>query len=270
MQIVGSARDLAAAARERLSSLKAQAEEAARVSRLWEDLLTYLERGWPLHVLAQLNKAAPLLMNLRSDGHPAIPAIEDAYRAARREGDALLKGYPAILFEACQSAQLPLDGDSRHPRYSFRERFFILEVDEQRKVARLSDREGKLSDFPADVGAVVQAVQRAEKRVFGRPFDGGKLLKLLRRQYLAILRKSKQPDGSAIPIRHITRRLGRNLKGFRTDEFLVDISRLLERGPLELDGCRLDLQQTKDTEQGMLLLGRAGLGYVGFVVFRKE
>ena len=61
----------------------------------------------------------------------------------------------------------------------------------------------------------------------------------------------------------------KNVKGFRTDEFLVDLSRLAQDGPFEIDGRRLDLQQTKDTNQGMLLHGAAGRGYVGFIVFKE-
>jgi hypothetical protein len=40
----------------------------------------------------------------------------------------------------------------------------------------------------------------------------------------------KQRDGASIPIRMITRRLGKNVRGFRTDEFLVDLSRLADQG----------------------------------------
>ena len=72
-----------------------------------------------------------------------------------------------------------------------------------------------------------------------------------------------------MPIRRITHRLGKNEKGFHTDEFLVDLSRLAEEGPLQVDDVKVDLQQTKDTTQGMLLHGVASSGYVGFIVFRK-
>ena len=129
--------------------------------------------------------------------------------------------------------------------------------------------EGKLAEFPADVGAAWEMFQKHDTRIFARKFNGKQFLKKLRRHYLAIIKQEKVKDGSPVPIRHITRRLGKNEKGFRTDEFVVDLWYLVDNGPLEIDGVRLDLQQTKDTRQGILLPGSAGRGYIGFIVFRR-
>jgi hypothetical protein len=63
--------------------------------------------------------------------------------------------------------------------------------------------------------------------------------------------------------------MAENTKGLRSDEFLVDLSQLAQDGPFEIGGRKLDLQQTKDTNQGMLLHGAAGRGYVGYIVFKE-
>lgn len=268
-QVLDSARDLLASAKQHARTLKADAEEAARIEKVWDDFLRFSSRGWPLHVLNLLERESPLLKKMRGDNDGAVRALEDAYRIAKEQAEAIQRRYPGYLEDAFRAAKLPLDSDSRHPRYSLERKFFQLEIDDQRRMARLSDHEGRLAEFPADVGAVVETVQRERNRIFERPFDGRKFLKQLRAQYLAIVKKEKQSDGASIPIRHITRRLGKNAKGFRSDEFLVDLSRLVEQGPMDIDGWRLDLQQTKDTNQGMLLHGAAGRGYIGFIVFRK-
>jgi hypothetical protein len=268
--IMDAARELLASARQRAKALTAEADEATRIERIWDSLLQCLSRGWPLHILALLEREGQLIRKLRSDTHPAISALEEANRLAKEQADAVQRRYPAFLEEAFRAAAIPLDADSRHPRYSLERKFFQLDIDDQHRTAKLSNYEGKLAEFPADIGAVVEAVQREHKRLMGRPFQGRKFLKQLRAQYLAITKKEKQPDGTSVPIRQITRRLGKNLKGFRSDEFLVDLSRLVEQGPTEIDGWRLDLQQTKDTSQGMLLWGAAARGYIGFVVFRRS
>lgn len=260
--------DLLASAKERAKTLKAEADSAARIERVWEGLHSFMVKDWPFHILDLLDREVPLREALRAEGHPAIPAVEGVYRDAKEQADAVKRLYPSHLEEACRSAGLALDSESRHPTYSLEQRFFQLKVDEQKWVARLSDHEGRLADLPADVGAVVEVLLRERKRIFGRPFNGRKFLKLLRSQYRAVAKKDKQTDGASIPIRHITRRL-KDAKGLRSDEFLVDLSRLVEQGPMDIDGYRLDLQQTKDTNQGMLLHGVAGRGYIGFVVFRK-
>jgi hypothetical protein len=82
--------------------------------------------------------------------------------------------------EACVTSNLPLDRESRHPRYSFEKGFFQLEVDDTRGIAHLFNHEGRLDEFPADIGAIVEVMEREHKRIFGRPFDGDKFLKKLR------------------------------------------------------------------------------------------
>ena len=267
--IIDAAREMHASSREESRLLKAKLEEATRVENLWNEYLTFVSKGWVMHFLALVEKESAKLKNMRMENHPAVPAIEEAYRIAKEESERIIRRYPAFLEEACREANVSLDSDSPHPRYTLANKFFHLEIDDRKKTARLSDHEGRLAELPADVDAVVETILREHKRNFDRPFDGKKFLKRLRMQYKAIVKKQNQQDGASIPIRHITQRLGKNVKGFRTDEFLVDLSRLAEKGPLEIDGRRLDLQQTKDTNQGMLLHGAAGRGYVGFIVFKE-
>jgi hypothetical protein len=258
-----------ASSREQSRLLKVKLEEATRVENLWNEYLNFISKGWVMHLLALVEKEAPTFKKMRADSHPVIPTLEEAYRIAKDESERIIRRYPAFLEEACRKANLSLDSDSPHPHYTLMSKFFHLEIDDRKKTARLSDHEGRLAELPADVDPVVETVLREHKRIFDRPFDGKKFLKRLRLQYKAIVKKQNQQDGASIPIRHITHRLGKNVKGFRTDEFLVDLSHLAERGPIEIDGRRLDLQQTKDINQGMLLHGTAARGYIGFVVFKE-
>lgn len=195
--------------------------------------------------------------------------LEQLYRLSKDRSKTVLRQFPRDLEQSCQAKGLPLDPESRHPRYTLDQRFFQREIDEQKGTARLSDNEGILAQLPADVPAIVEKVQAERKRICERRFDGKKFLKLLRTHYLATIKQDSQPDGASIPIRQITRRMGKNVKRFRTDEFIFDLSRLVDEEPLDIDDVRLDLQQTKDTNQGVLLHGKAGRGYIGFIVFRK-
>jgi len=269
VEMIDQVRELHAQARADTQRLKDEAEVVAQAERAWAEFLAFLEKGWTLHLLALLEKEAPRLKKMRAENHPAIPAIEDAYRRAKEERDRIFRRFPSLLEEAFANSGLSIDPTSRHPKYTLESGFFRLEIDEKKQTARLSDHEGRLAEIPADVQAVVETVRREHQRLFDRKYNAKKFLQTVRSQYKAIIRKEKQPDGSSVPIRHITRRLGKNVKGFRTDEFLVDLSRLAQDGPFEIDGRRLDLQQTKDTNQGMLLHGAAGRGYVGFIVFKE-
>jgi hypothetical protein len=250
--------------------LQAQAKEAANIQKLWEDIASFMKRGWLLHLLDVIEKQHALLKKMRDDNHPTISFLEEIHQVAKEQATQVKTyRFPADLQEACGVANLPLDRDSAHPTYKFEKGFFQLSIDEHAKVARLSDYESpKLCEFPADIEAIVETLQREHKRVFGRKFDAKVFLKKLRKQYLEVLKKEKLSDGESIPIRNITRRLGKNEKGFRTDEFLIDISRLVEQDIREIDGKKFEFTQTKDTSSG-LLLHIDNKRYIGFILFKK-
>lgn len=259
-----------AIADQKAKELKAAADEAVYIHKVLEKITSFLNQGWLLHVLALIDKEAQLLQKMRADNHPAISSLEEIYQTTKERAEEF-KSYrfPAYLEEACCTANLSLDKNSRHPHYKFKNGFFQLDIDEYKKTARLSNTETRLCEIPADIGAIVDVVKREYQRLFERSFDAKKFLKKLRTQYLALLKTEKLADGSSIPIRNITRRLGKNEKGFRTDEFLIDLSRLVEQDAIEIDGRKLELQQTKFAEQGMLLHSASARGYVGFILFKK-
>jgi hypothetical protein len=261
--------ELLAAASQRAETLRSQAEEADRVRSVWADLQAHIDKGWLLHVVADLDRGEFLVERTMAADPGFQQTVAEARRIADEYARRLPHRFPALLEQAAREADLPIDRESRHPRYEFDQGFFRVDVDDRKGRARLSDREGVIAEIPADVDAVVDAIKRERKRVLERAFDPGKFLRKLRSNYLAILQRDKLQDGSPIPIRQVTRRLGKNEKGFRTDEFLVDMSRLIQQGPVEVDGWRLELQHTKDTGQGMLLHGAASSGYIGFITFRK-
>ena len=268
-ELINQISQLHASSKKEVQNLKSELDKASQAEQFFEKYLNYIKRGWVLHIIALLEKEAPRLKELRSDKHPAIPYIEDSFRTAKEESSRLFRRYPTLLEEATKEAGLKLDSNNPHPKYSLEKGFFRLEIDESKRLAKLSNYEGRLVEIPADIDAVVEAVMKEHKRIFARPYDGAKFLKLLRMQYKAILKKENLKDGESVPIRQVTRRLGKNKKGFRTDEFLIDLSNLAEKGPFEIDNRKLDLQQTKDINQGMLLYGAEKRGYIGFIKFRE-
>lgn len=269
IELLDPAREVAAISREAAASLRKQADDAAVVEQTWADLLKFMELGWNAHTTSVISRHGRLLDASAKDNAAASTAIEEIRRLAEQRATEAQKRFPRLLEDACNQADLPIDRDSPHPRYSFLDHFFSLHIDDQRRIARLSTSEGEIAQIPSDVPAVVDLIRRERHRIFDRPFVAARFLKQLRTQYLAIAKQEGEKDGASIPIRQITRRLGKNVRNFKTDEFLVDLSRLVEKGPAEIDGLHLDLQQTKDTRHGMLLPGRASRGYVGFVVFSK-
>lgn len=268
--LIEQAKESAEQAAKKAVELKAEAEKAEQINQLLAAMFLYIGKGWIFHILYLKQQQAPLLKTMTSEHHPAMAVLEGIHHLASLQAAKFRPvHFPKSLADACNDAGLPIDKESRHPTYLFDNNFFKLTINESKKTARLSNYEAKaLWEIPADIGAIVAGIQREHQRLFGRKFDGAAFLKMLRAQYLALLKQEKKKDRESVPIRDITRRLGKNKEKFRTDEFLIDLSRLVKDGPTEIDGRYLELQQTKDENRGMLLYGKDGRGYVGFVVFK--
>lgn len=267
--ILDKIRDLHQIAKAEAKRLAVEAGDAAKTERSLSELAEYATQDQPMHIVKLFEKEPRLLEKMKAQSYPSHEVLQLLFDAASREKEKILRRYPGILEEACRSAGLLLDATSRHPRYTLARGFLSLEISEKVMTARLSCYEGRLFEIPADVAPVVEAIQKEHKRLFGRRFDGNKFLRILRTQYKTSLKKDKKADGSSIPIRSITKSLARKVKGFRTDEFIIDLSKLAEEGPFDIEGRRLDLQQTKDTNKGILLYGAASRGYIGYLVFKE-
>jgi len=264
--VLAALRDLDAGAQATEERLRVDCNRAADIHAMWADLRTAVERDWVCHALAALDTRRELLAELCDRNAEVAATVDEIRRACTARGDALMRRYPHMLEQAA-SGKIVMDERSRHPRYAFEQGFFTVQVDETPRAARISDYEGALARLPADPEAVVERLLRERSRVFDRSFHGTQVLKALRREYLAAVKQQRESDGASIPIRTISRRMSK--RGGRTDEFLIDLSRLVTSGPLSVGGRELDLQHTREAANGMLLHGLEQRGYVGYVVFRK-
>lgn len=249
--------------------IRSEYEKVEKIRKFWEEIDTLLHRGWTLHILAIIEKESALLEELKNINHSSITALEEINKVAKENAEKIkFYLFPNELDKAFNQARLPLDRNSAHPNYKFEGGFFELHINEQKRTARLSNYENpKLFEIAADIEAIVEACQKEHKRVFDRQFDSKKFLKKLRKLYMTILKEDKLQDGSSVAIRRITTRLGKNEKGFRTDEFLVELSHLVSQKQVEIDGRKLDCQQTKDTDRGMYLHIEPKR-YIGSILFR--
>jgi len=180
--------------------------------------------------------------------------------------------FPTAFSQACQNENLKIDSDSRHPKYTFDNRFFEVKLDETKKMAYVSNYEaGKLEGIPADIPAIIECLQRHRKRVFDKAKNDAVFLKLLRQEYLKSVKAYHKKDGDSIPIRFVIDSLAKRKDSdkYQADEFVVALSQILKEGQTKIDGFQLDLQQTKNTKDGVLPITENNRGYVGFLLFRK-
>ena len=76
-------------------------------------------------------------------------------------------------------------------------------------------------------------------------------------------------DGDSIPIREVVKQFSEGRKNFRSDEFLIDLTRLIKENLIEIDNRQLQLQQAKQDHERLAMLLHGGRGYVGFVMFKE-
>ena len=262
----------AQAASQEAASLKTKLEEVKALHRFLAELISYRDKGWMLHLKALCDRERDRLKALREAGHPSVEPIEQLYREAQASAKRIPHTMPSDIERLATSGGLTIDRKSRHPRYFFANDGFIeAKIDDQKLSATISTREGKIATMPADPQAVIGSISAESKRLFGRKFSGARFLGDVRKAYLAAVKTRKDArDGEPIPLREVYAEMAKKAKGYKRDEFLVDLSNLVEQGPAEISGYRFDLQQTKDTQEGILLLGAAGRGMVNLLVFKKS
>jgi hypothetical protein len=257
------------AAQEHAKQLRQQADDATKAAGIWSRLLESRDRGLWFRLRALIDEERVFFHRLRESGDPVVVPLEKLYKEAKEQTEDLLHSLPRDIEKLAERENLALDRSSRHPKYTFKDGFITLQIDEAKRIAKISNYEVKVSEIPADIATIGEVLKSEETRLFSRKFDGARFLQKLRTTYVAILKKEKRPDGDPVPLRTITRKLASNDKVFRRDEFLIDLSKLAMEGPAEVSGYRFELQQTKDANQGMLLYGPAGRGMVNLLIFNK-
>lgn len=262
-------RAFAGAAQSQALALKQQAEVSAKAANIWSRVVEAREKELWFQLRTLIEEEKSYFHRLREAGEPIIVALEGLYKEAKEQTADLLLSLPRNMEKLAERENLALDRTSRHPKYTFKNGFITLLVDESKRLARISNYEVKLTDVPLDIQTIGAVLKSEEARLFDREFEGSKFLQKLRAVYLAILKKEKRVDGSPVPIKVIARKMASNDAKFRRDEFLIDLSRLVVEGPAEVFGFKFEVQQTSDASQGMLLYGPASRGMINLLIFTK-
>jgi hypothetical protein len=260
----------ARAAKDEAKKARDVLDAAERNKHFWDVLIGHVGRGELGSVHLHLEHNREYVRSLESQHDAAWPQIaslrSDAHEHAVSTARTLGRSFP----EAARRAGLAIDSSSRHPRYTLHGGFIRLELDERRLVARIQTREGDEREYGLDLDLLVHTLQAESARLFDRELKPDAFLRSLHTAYSAVLRAEDLAEGTEVPIRKVTHRLGKNLNRFSGDEFNVDLARLIQSGHTTVDDRQLHLNHTRNTRQGMLLHGLEQGGYVGFISFNRE
>jgi hypothetical protein len=252
-------------AEKEISDLQDKLDIRRKDAKLCTEVIRFVEEEWHFHLQDLLSKEKSRVDALKKARPELAVELEKQREFAKAQGDNQLRRFMSLFPDACKTAGMELDRDCRHPKYTFDERFLTLELNDKKGEATLKTIEGRIGRMPADIPALVEWLKKERTRLFERKFDGVKFLKAIYKAYKSILKKGKKMDGESVPVRDVLKQLKR-----RADEQNVDLSKLTHMNPQpSVEGQRIDFQQSKDTEKGMLLWKSTG-GYIGFITFKAE
>jgi hypothetical protein len=255
---------------EQYSRLNSQAKVAEENYNCINKLFNALENKYYAEILQLRDSQSAIFKRVCSEPDLAN-LIESIFSLSQSKCETIAKNYPRLIEKASSMDGLQLDKNSRHPRYTFFDRFIVLEIDDLAFKAKASTSESRLFTKPFDIELVLTEIKHESDRLFKRSFNAQNFIKRLFIDYKTIISKEGKTIGETVPIRKITTRRGKNQSGFRTDEFIIDLSKLIESKTKSIEDCVLELGQTKDTQSGMLLHGELSFGgYIGFISFKKE
>jgi len=263
---------LATAAREaglRSAELKHQLDECNGDQKFLETIVSHRDKEWWLHLKELYEREVERLKRLRQSGNPSIGPIDELYRRANEQASQMPTRFPSNIEWHAKDQKIAINGN--HPRYFF-DKYKFLEaiIDDEKFRCTVQTREGKLGTLPADPNAILEKVRYQLDRLFSRKFDGHSFLARVRQAYLAAIKaQNNAREGDPIPLREIFSGITKKAKAYKIDEFIVDLSMLVEKGPAATAGYRFELQQTRDTQEGILLLGTAGTGMVNLMIFKN-
>jgi hypothetical protein len=264
-------------ASEAVERLSQELGVAKKLAALLQQLKAYRHKDWPLHIKALCEKDKAFLADLRKHEHPAISPIEEIYRDSKDRAGKAIERLPRDIEKLAKQAGISIDtNQSRHPKYHFLQDGFVeVRIDDKKQTASLGNRESKGPPMPADARAIIEAVASEQRRLFERGTPRAEFLAAVYKAYQQLLKKEALKAGDPVPLRHIYTRMADDRKDpkaprYQADEFLIDMSSLAEHGPGEIEGMGFTLQQTKDTDEGILLIGPAGRGMVSLIRFHPK
>ena len=259
---VAATREIAERARRDVQRTQERLRSAQAIQRFCEALTSELMAGnhsEALRLLRAGKKPLALLRERSPDAAAAVEAIGRQLTALVQEAfGALPRSFPAAI----QEAGLKLDPSSRHPRYTLCEGFLTVEFDKHRFETRVQPRDGRRTTLGTDLPVIMRHLRAEVERLFGRESDVEAVLTAIEESYAAAITAAKRHPGEAIPLKELVAELAKD-RSFRSDEFNVDLSRLVRS---ELDGrSRIHLDHSRDSRNGILLWQLDQRGYYGYI-----
>ncbi len=182
----------------------------------------------------------------------------------------ILLTYPNRLSSALEKFGLKLDEFANYPRLSICQGYIKFEIWERKRRGVLKAYDRKISELKLDIEKVAAAINKEDKRLFLGERDTNKILGELWEAYKVLIKRESSLLGSSIPINSIIKEISKKRSKFRLDEYIIDLTLLVEKGPYEIEGYKVDFQHTRDKKNGIILQCDLARGYIGYVLFREE
>ena len=181
-------------------------------------------------------------------------AIEDLKKQRSDDMQVFVQKFPI----AAESYGLKIDANSRHPNYFLMNGFIHIGVNEKKFQITITPRMGKATLVGSDFSEIFKALNSEIQRIFERVWDSSSFRKKLIEIYKTVSPRNTQSKSPEVSIKAIMKEFKSRHK-MSPDEFLIDFSRLLK------EDKGIHLGNTRDSENGIQIVGSESNGYYGYM-----
>jgi hypothetical protein len=253
--------DLIARADREVEGIKASLSEAQTLRKFLAGLHERLNAGQLSEALRHIRAGSKALAALEGRDVEAHTAVENLAAELQVQVEGASKELVIRFPEAVAATSLNLDPGSRHPKYTLLDGLIQVQFEKASLTTQITPRDGRRALLGTDVPVVVARLKEEAERLTMRPFNPKTVLAQITVAYQAVCMEAGIPVGESIPIKGVISELAK-AKGFRPDEFNVDLSRLVRD---EYSVNRLKLENSRDANSGVLLWQLDQRGYYGYI-----
>jgi hypothetical protein len=162
-----------------LKDLKKQRKDAFDLQEIYEGAFSYRAENRWCHYSNEV-LGANRIKKLRESGYEtSVEQLDSLVIVAKLEAEKLIYELSTTLPEALLSVGLPVDETSRFPKFSVRESYIRIQVNEKSMTAIVTPSNGKSIEVNADVSSIVKVLVEEDQRLFNKDFNAEEFVKCL-------------------------------------------------------------------------------------------
>jgi hypothetical protein len=238
--------------------LKRGYQDAQNTEKFLIDLSTALAEKKYSTVLNTWEKQQDTILKCLDQSNIAGIEVNFMIQELKKQRWEDMQGFARKFPIVADSLGIKIDANSRHPNYYLMNGFIHISVNEKKFQISITPRMGKSILVGFEYDDIFKTLTSEVQRIFAREWDSLSFRKKLIEIYNAVSPRNSQSQSPEVLIKVIMKEFQSRHK-MSPDEFLIDFSRLLK------EDKGIQLGNTRDSENGIQIVGSESNGYYGYM-----